>query len=122
MVVFPSCGIVDARRNPVAVATQSAFDPGSAEYRNPVVWTQPRWGCAAIMLVHTCSTQGSRVGQPWAGRCNPVGVATEYDGSLLHSTQGSRVRQPWAGRCNPVGVATEYDGSFLHSTQGSRVR
>src|SRR5882724_3508021 len=46
-----------------------------------IMWfgTQPRWGCVLNNdgSLLRCSTQGSRVRQPWAGSCNPVGVATE---------------------------------------------
>ncbi|SRR6266404_1198072 len=90
MIVFPRCGIVDARRNPVGVATQSAFNPGRGEYRNHVVWdatplelrlnnvgSQPA-------LVHPGPPRVAEYGNPGLGYATPLGLHPAASIHLFH--------------------------------------
>src|SRR5713101_977517 len=62
--------------------------PRYAEYGNQVPWDATPLGLCLNNdgSLLRCSTQGSRVRQPWAGGCNPVGVAATPFGVATEST------------------------------------
>src|SRR5712691_11713391 len=104
MIVFPLCGIADARRNPVGVATQSAFNPGRAEYRSHVVWDATPLGLRLTNDGHSRAAppRVAEYGNHALGDATPLGLRLNNVGSLLHwSTQGSRVRATLGWRMQP---------------------
>ena len=91
------------RANPNGIVFQSPRLPYSATLGLDSSRVQPRRGLGSVDLNNelqeravVCNDDRSR---------NPFRVATKTDFTLHHRFQGSGVPQPWAERCNPLGVA-----------------